>query len=120
MQLDQTHVVIRLRKFTEIGDLDGDGASELVISAPQNDEAHSNAGKVYVLYNTSLVPGSIFLSDADQSLTGNDTNNFAGSGLVSPGDINNDGYGDLLIGAYGNNSNGPYTGKVYLFTDPVD
>ena len=60
------------------------------------------------------------MADADVSYTGNDSNNNAGYGLENVGDVNNDGNQDLLIGAYGNNSNGPNTGKVYLFTDALD
>ena len=97
-----------------------DGKNEVLISSPQNDEAHANAGKIYMMYSSGLVTGSHFLADADLSYTGEDTNNYAGIGLISPGDVNNDGSKDLMIGAYGNNINGPNTGKAYLFLDPLD
>ena len=106
--------------ITEIADLEGDNKNEVLIGAPQNDEAHSNAGKVYMLYSSNLVVGTHFLADADLSYTGADTNNYAGTGLISTGDVNNDGNKDLLIGAYGNNLNGPNTGKAYLFLNPLD
>jgi hypothetical protein len=101
-------------------DSDGDGLPEVLVGAPQNDDAFSNAGKAYVVYGGSLGPGVFGLEDADLSYSGEDTNNYAGYDLAMAGDVNNDGLKDLLIGAYGNNSNGPNTGRVYLFTDLMD
>ncbi len=108
------------KSLTSIGDLDGDNLNELLIGAPQNDSAYSNAGKTYLFYNSSIAQGTISLSEADMSYTGEDTNNFSGASVVAPGDLNNDGTKDLIIGAYGNNINGPNTGKAHIFFNPMD
>jgi hypothetical protein len=37
------------RKVTDLGDIDGDGHGDVLVGAPQNDEAGEDAGKAYVI-----------------------------------------------------------------------
>ena len=84
-----------------LGDINGDGISDMIIAAPGY---NSGTGRSYVLLGSSILGNGLSLS----SLNG--TNGFkidgestgAGS-LIStlPGDINGDGYADILIGASG-------------------
>jgi hypothetical protein len=54
------------------------------------------------------------LSDADASYIGEHAGSNAGLAVASSGDVNGDGYGDILIGAYGYRHGSTQTGKAYL------
>jgi hypothetical protein len=64
------------------------------------------------IYTKSIPTESHILSTASWTATGEATNNFYGRSVSSAGDVNGDGYDDVIVGAYGYNSN---TGKVYLY-----
>ena len=88
-----------------VGDINGDGSNDLLIGAfgyPNGD----NMGRSYVVFGGSEVgrSGDILLSN----LTGANGFKLDGESIfglsgysVSAGDINGDGYADLLIGAWG-------------------
>ncbi|MEC7986599.1 MAG: integrin alpha, partial [Myxococcota bacterium] len=103
-----------------VGDLDNDGYREVIIGAPNNSEVQSNAGKVYVYYSSSIGTGAHPLADADLSYTGISSNNYLGSAITAPGDLNNDGIKDLVLGAPGHNANGANTGRVHIFLNPFE
>ena len=95
------------------GDVDGDGLDDLLIGANHNDDGGSNAGKSYLFFGSTVAAGGPFdLSLADASFLGETANDYSGGSVASAGDVDGDGLDDLLIGAYGNDSN---AGKSYLF-----
>ncbi|MEZ4823401.1 MAG: integrin alpha [Ignavibacteria bacterium] len=49
---------------------------------------------------------------ADVVLTGVATNYYFGSSVSSAGDVNGDGYSDVIVGAYGHSSN---AGRAYIY-----
>ena len=83
------------------GDLDADGFGDLIIGAPS---ANSGAGESYIIFGKKS-GWSVLLSLDDLSdgvrVDGASSGNNSGSWLSSAGDVNGDGYGDLLIGAAG-------------------
>ena len=50
----------------------------------------------------------------DSTYRGESDEDWAGSTVAAAGDVNRDGYDDLLIGAYGNDSGGSSAGAAYL------
>jgi hypothetical protein len=104
------------------GDVNGDGYDDILIGAYNNDEGGSNAGQTYLIFGKSL--GWLKnnnLSDADASFIGENTDDWSGFSIASVGDVNGDGYDDILIGALlndeggGNPSNFPDgAGQTYL------
>ncbi len=54
------------------------------------------------------------VADANASLIGEETDDWAGSTLTNPGDLNGDGLDDLAIGAFGNSEGADGGGKVYF------
>ncbi len=100
--------------LTMCGDVDGDGFDDLLVAAPFNDDVGADAGKVYLVLGEWLGWGTgVSLADADASLTGSAAGDEAGASLGS-GDINADGYDDVVIGAPGNDAGYNQSGTVYL------
>jgi hypothetical protein len=78
------------------GDLNGDGFSDIVIGITGEDEGSGDAGAAWVYYGSAAGLPSQF-SPSWVGRTGLFAGNFGHS--VSPaGDVNGDGYGDLIVG----------------------
>ena len=97
------------------GDLDGDGLDDLVIAAHLNDEAAADAGQVYLVFGRiSGWSMDVDLSAADASYLGSWELDQAGTSVAGVGDVDGDGYDDLLIGAPYNDDAGTSAGQAYL------
>ncbi len=95
------------------GDLDGDGCDEVLVGAPAESLSGQFVGATYVVRGP--VNGDLDLSIADAKLTG-EINSFSGRSVAGNGDVNGDGFLDILVGAANTND---YTGAVYLVTSPL-
>jgi len=95
------------------GDVNGDGYDDFLIGA---ENANSVAGKTYLIYGRSRGKlGDMSLAAADAIFTGINAGDRSGASLAGAGDINNDGYGDFLIGALYATSDGFISaGETYL------
>lgn len=89
-------------------DLDGDGRADVAIAAPEYSSNVQMAGAVYVYLDSVSDQDALFLGEASLDA--------AGDSLSAGGDMNGDGYDDLLIGAPGNEGYGLDAGRVYLMT----
>ena len=99
------------------GDVDGDGNDDLLMGAPWEDEGASDAGAAYVVYGP--VSGFVDLSQADAKLLGEADNDHTGYTVAGAGDVNDDGFDDLLIGSPDDDTNWPSSGAAYLVHGPV-
>jgi hypothetical protein len=94
------------------GDLNGDGFSDVAVGADLYQSGEVNEGAVYIFHGSSSglpsVPAWIGQS--------NTVNAKLGGALAPGGDVNSDGYADLLVGAVGDRfQNGVARGSVRLY-----
>jgi hypothetical protein len=101
------------------GDVDNDGLADLMVAAPANDSAGSNSGKVYLILADNIpATRNLGLASVDYSFTGEAIGDQAGYGIAGVGDVDGDGFGDMLIGSWGDNTGGLDAGKAYLMRSP--
>lgn len=94
------------------GDVNGDGYSDVIIGGPEYDVAGgTNEGRAYVYHGApngiNTVP--VLLAESNQAGAS------LGVSVSAAGDVNADGYGDILIGASGYSSGESLEGVVFVF-----
>ena len=94
------------------GDVNGDGYDDLLVGALYDDDGGSQAGAAYLIFGP--VTGDFDLSAADAKFIGEAASDYAGISVASAGDVNGDGYDDLLVGAYGDDDGGTNAGAAYI------
>lgn len=92
------------------GDINNDGFSDVIVGAPFNDDGGTDAGKAYVYYG-----GLAMDNNPDITFVGESEADQFGCSVDKAGDVNNDGFSDVLIGANHNNDVGFQAGKSYIF-----
>lgn len=100
-----------------IGDLDGDGVTDIAIGAHLSDDGGMNRGSVHVVFLNSngTVKGSQKISDTQGGLSSplSDTDRFGGS-IAGIGDLNGDSVPDMVVGAFGDSTEGALAGAIYI------
>jgi hypothetical protein len=98
------------------GDVNNDGYDDILIGAPYNDEKVSNAGQTYLILGRPTVNWQmdLDLSAASASFLGENDQDLSGSSVAGAGDVNKDGYDDILIGAQENDESASNSGQTYL------
>ena len=106
---------------SNIGDFNGDQIDDLIVGALAADpNGNNSAGKSFIVFGTTTgFPTTFDVSTLNGRngfvLNGIDTESFSGSAVSHAGDINNDGFDDIIIGAFGATVDGKNNaGKTYV------
>jgi len=100
-----------------IGDLDGDGVTDIVVGVPYDNDGANSAGAVYILFLNS--DGTVKSSQKISSSEGNfreklEAYDAFGRSVANLGDFDGDGITDIVVGAYHDDDGGYNTGAVYI------
>ena len=93
-----------------LGDVNGDGADDLLVGTDLNDANGTSSGRAYLYFGG---PGAD--TTPDLIMTGEAALDFLGFSLASAGDLNADGFADFVIGAYGVDGAGSQSGRAYVY-----
>ena len=90
---------------SDAGDVNGDGHADLIVGSYfANEVAGANEGISYVIFGKLTGFTNIDLRTLREEegfkIIGEDMNDFSGASVSGAGDVNGDGYEDLIIGAY--------------------
>ena len=89
---------------SKAGDVNGDGYTDVVIGAPGY---NSNRGKAYI-----YLGGVLMDNISDLEINRSDSSYYFATSVSDAGDVNGDGYGDVIISAVTYNSS---TGRSYIY-----
>jgi len=97
LESDQENARMGWRAATA-GDVNGDGYSDVIVSAPSYDDGESNEGAAFVFHGSALGITGSNPAEADAVLESDQINVYLGYGIGTAGDINGDGFADIIVG----------------------
>ncbi len=94
-----------------IGDVNSDGYGDVAVGARYYDNGESNEGRVSVFYGP--VSGPVATADFTDEV--NQVDAYLGYAVAAGGDINGDGFDDMLVGAPGFTNGEAAEGRAYFY-----
>jgi hypothetical protein len=105
--------------LADLGDTNGDGYPDLIVGATEKQDSASNRGRAYLFLGPIADHRSA--EDADVIFEGPYEKAYLGHDLAPAGDLDGDGYRDMLIGAHGCTSDTCRNeGSVLVIYGPAD
>jgi uncharacterized protein YegL len=93
------------------GDVNGDGFADVIVGANKFDNGQTDEGRAFVYYGS---PGSLSQAPGWYG-EGNQANTYYGSSVATAGDVNGDGFADVIVGAYLYDGGQLDEGAVYVY-----
>lgn len=98
------------------GDVNDDGFFDIILGGRLNDDGPgaNNDGATYIIYGGVSLPSSIPAGNSDVTLTGKAAGDRLGASVSGIGDVNYDGFPDMLMGAFQNADISIQAGAAYI------
>ncbi|HZW10647.1 MAG TPA: FG-GAP-like repeat-containing protein, partial [Phycisphaerales bacterium] len=93
------------------GDVNGDGFSDLIAASPRYDGGETDEGRAFVYHGS----GAGLSGSNDWNTQANQAQALYGTSVASAGDVNGDGYSDVIVGAYGYDNGETDEGRAWVF-----
>ncbi len=92
------------------GDVNGDGYSDVIVGAPLYDGGTAESGRSFLYFGsaTGLATNSAWTADGDPAT-------FYGGAVATAGDVNGDGFSDVIVGASFHSNGQAREGKVRFY-----
>ena len=93
------------------GDVNGDGYSDVIVGANAHDGGQSDEGAAFVYHGSAsgLSPAPDWTAESDQEVA------FFGISVGMAGDVNGDGYSDVIVGAWLYNNVETNEGRAFVY-----
>ena len=93
------------------GDVNGDGYADVIVGAAYYDNGQVDEGRAYVYLGSAagLAATAAWTAESDQASA-----NF-GNSVATAGDVNGDGYADVIVGAYLYDNGQADEGRAYVY-----
>jgi hypothetical protein len=100
------------------GDVNGDGLADVVVGAPNADPNGDVSGRAYVVFGKANANG-VLLADVAQgvggfAMDGENEGDQVGLSVSGAGDVNGDGFADVIVGTDQADPNGEDSGRAYV------
>jgi hypothetical protein len=94
------------------GDVNGDGYSDVIVGAYLFDNGETNEGRVFVYHGSAagLAPTASWTQESNQAYA-----YFGSRSVGTAGDVNGDGYSDVIVGASGYDNGETDEGRAFVY-----
>ncbi|MCK4528402.1 FG-GAP repeat protein, partial [candidate division WOR-3 bacterium] len=93
------------------GDVNGDGYSDMIVGAHAYDNGETDEGRAFVYYGS----GTGLSTTPDWTAESNQASAYFGWSVSTAGDVNGDGYSDVIVGAYGYDNGETNEGRAFVY-----
>ena len=93
------------------GDVNDDGYADVIVGAETYDNGESNEGRAFVYHGSETGLSAI----ADWTAEGDQANAIFGISVGTAGDVNGDGYSDVIVGAYRYDNGQTDEGRAFVY-----
>lgn len=109
-EVDQVNALLG-RSVAGVGDVDGDGFDDIAAGANEWDGGQSDEGGVFIYYGSGTGPSA----SPDVTLEPNQVTAYFGRSVAGAGDVNGDGFDDVIVGSPGYTNGQSAEGRAWVF-----
>ena len=93
------------------GDVNNDGFDDVIVGARDQNVGGVDRGQAYVYSGGPILSNTPFFT-----FSGDQNSAYFGVSVSGAGDVNNDGFDDVIVGAYYHNAGGTARGRAYVYS----